>query len=58
MIEFIGFLFLSLVSIEGYSQTADEILEKMIEAQGGRKALEAIEDTTLSGSMQIIQMNI
>jgi len=51
-------LFLSLVSIQGYSQTVDEILEKMIEAQGGRKALEAIKSTTLSGSMQIIQMNL
>jgi outer membrane lipoprotein-sorting protein len=58
MFSFIGFLFLSLVSIEAYSQTADEILEKMIEAQGGKKALEAIKSTTLSGSMQIIQMNI
>jgi outer membrane lipoprotein-sorting protein len=58
MFSLIGFLFLSLVSIEGYSQTVDQILEKMIEAQGGRKTLEAIEDTTLSGSMQIIQMNI
>ena len=58
MVGFIGFLFLSLVSIQGYSQTVDEILEKMIEAQGGRKALEAIKSTTLRGSMQIVPMNI
>jgi len=58
MVGFIGFLFLSLVSIEGYSQTVDEILGKMIEAQGGRKALEAIKNTTFSGSMQIIPMNM
>jgi outer membrane lipoprotein-sorting protein len=58
MFSFIGFIFLSLVSIEGYSQTVDEILEKMIEAQGGRKILEKINSTTLSGSMQIIQMNM
>jgi outer membrane lipoprotein-sorting protein len=58
MFSLIGFLFLSLVSIGGYSQTVDEILEKMIEAQGGRKAIEAIKTTSLSGSMQITQMNI
>jgi outer membrane lipoprotein-sorting protein len=58
MFGFIGLLFLSLVSIEGYSQTVDEILGKMIEAQGGRKALEAIKNTTFSGSMQIIPMNM
>jgi outer membrane lipoprotein-sorting protein len=58
MFSFIVVLFLSLVSIEGYGQTVDEILEKMIEAQGGRKAIEAIKNTTLSGSMQIIQMNM
>lgn len=58
MFSFIVVLFLSLVSIQGYSQTVDEVLEKMIEAQGGRKALEAIKSTTLSGSMQIVQMNM
>jgi len=58
MFSFIGFLFLSFVSVGSFAQTVDEILEKMIEAQGGRKALEAIKSTTLSGSMQIVQMNI
>ena len=36
-------------------QTAKDILEKMIEAQGGRKALAAVKDTTISGT---IEMNI
>jgi len=58
MFSFIGFLFLSLVSVGSFAQTVDEILEKMIEAQGGRKALEAINSTTLRGSMQIVSMNI
>ncbi|UCH98025.1 MAG: hypothetical protein JSV88_14555 [Candidatus Aminicenantes bacterium] len=58
ILGFIGFLFLSLVSVGSFAQTVDEILEKMIEAQGGRKVLEAIKDTTLSGSMQIIPMNL
>lgn len=58
MFSIIVVLFLSFVSIQGYGQTVDEIREKMIEAQGGRKALEAINSTTFSGSMQIIQMNM
>lgn len=41
-----------------FSQTGKEILAKMIEAQGGFKALEAIKDTTLTGTMEMIQMGI
>jgi outer membrane lipoprotein-sorting protein len=58
MFGLIGILFVSILSINVYSQKVDDILEKMIEAQGGRKALEAIKNTTMSGTMQIIQMNI
>ncbi len=36
-----------------YAQKATDILEKMIEAQGGRKLLGNIKDTTLVGSMEI-----
>ncbi len=39
-------------------QTTKDVLAKMIEAQGGRKTLEAIKDTTISGTMEIIQMGI
>ncbi len=35
-----------------------EILERMIKAMGGRKTLEAVEDTTASGSMELIQMGM
>ena len=58
MFSFIVVLFLSLVSVGGFAQTVDEILEKMIEVQGGRKTLEAVKTITFSGSMQIVQMNI
>jgi len=37
----------------GHSQNAAEILEKMIEAQGGRKVLENIKDTTISSWQKI-----
>lgn len=42
----------------GLSQTAEGILEKMIEAQGGRKVIEKVEDMTLSGSIELIQMGM
>jgi len=47
--------FLGLVSSPGYTQTAKDIMEKMIEAQGGRKLLETVKDTTLTGAMEMIQ---
>jgi len=47
-----------LVISPGFGEKASEILEKMIEAQGGRKALASIKDTTLSGSFEIIQMGM
>jgi outer membrane lipoprotein-sorting protein len=38
------------------AQTADEILAKVIEAQGGRDTLEGVEDRTISGTMDMIPM--
>ena len=46
------FLFGSIASLT-YAQKATDILGKMIEAQGGRKLLGNIKDTTLVGSMEI-----
>lgn len=42
----------------GYSQDASDIINKMIEASGGRKVLEGIKDTTLTGEMEITQMGL
>jgi len=53
-----GLFFFSLVASTGFSQTAKEVLEKMIEAQGGRKVLEVIKDTTLVGTVEMIQMGM
>jgi hypothetical protein len=39
----------------GFGQKATDILHKMIEAQGGRKALESIKDITLLGSIEWIE---
>jgi outer membrane lipoprotein-sorting protein len=35
------------------AQTVEEILEKMIDAQGGRSVLQGIQDTTLIGTMEM-----
>lgn len=54
----LGFFLLSLVVSLGLGQKAADILEKMIEAQGGRKLLEKIKDSTFSGTMEMIKMGI
>ena len=36
-----GLLVMSILPAQGFGQTAKEVLEKMIEAQGGRKAMES-----------------
>lgn len=51
-LSLLGFFLLSLMTSPGFSQKAADILEKMIEAQGGRKVLETIKDLTLSGSVE------
>jgi outer membrane lipoprotein-sorting protein len=51
---FCAVLLLALVSAPAYSQTAQDILAKHIEAQGGAKALAAIKDTTISGNMDLV----
>jgi len=57
-LSLLSLFILCLVVSPGSGEKASEILEKMIEAQGGRKVLESIKDTTLSGSMEMIQMGI
>jgi hypothetical protein len=52
------FLLLSLTSVPGISQDASGVLEKMIEASGGRKALENIKDTYISGTFDLTQMGM
>jgi outer membrane lipoprotein-sorting protein len=49
---------ISLMATPSMGQSADDILNKMIEAMGGRKVLEKIKDTTISGSMDLTQMGL
>ena len=46
------------IPVMGYGQEAGPVLEKMIEAQGGRKVLETLKDTTISGTMELIQQGM
>ncbi len=52
-------IFLPALAIHpGRSQTAQEILKKMVEAQGGKKVFESIKDMTLSGTLELIQQGM
>jgi len=54
----LGLSILGLLVVPGSSQNADEILERVIKAQGGRKILEGIKDVTTVADMEVIQMGI
>jgi len=49
---------LTLAALPGYGQTTQDVLNKMIEATGGRKALQAIKDTTISGTAEMVQFGM
>jgi outer membrane lipoprotein-sorting protein len=58
-----SFCLLSLFILElsvmpAFSQNAKEILDKVIEAQGGRKLLESIKDVTTTADMELIEMGM
>jgi len=54
----LGSILFGSIGYLGYGQTTKELLGKMIDAQGGRKVLSAIKDTTISGAIDMIQMGI
>jgi len=47
------FLF-GLMASQGFGQKATDVLEKLIEASGGRKLLASVRDTTMTGTMDIV----
>lgn len=53
----LGLFILSLTALAP-CQTTEEVVEKMIKAQGGRDTLGKIKDSTFSGTMEMIQMGI
>lgn len=54
----LGLFLLSIICSPGFSQDAKKLLDKVITASGGRKVMEAIKDTTISGTMDLVQMGI
>ncbi len=53
-----GAIVISSLPVMGFGQEAGDIMNRMIEAQGGRKVLEALKDTTISGTMELIQQGM
>jgi len=51
-------LLIGSLSLNGICQTIDDVRAKMIDALGGRKALEAIKDTSIIATMEIPKMGI
>ncbi len=58
VVSVFGLILFSIVSSPGLSQDAKKLVESVINATGGRKAMEAIKDTTFSGSMDLVQMGL
>lgn len=57
-LSFVCLMLLSFTANPGFSEDASGVLKKIIEASGGRKALENIKDTTISGTFEITQMGM
>lgn len=58
MIFAMALILLAGAAVNAGAQDVKDILNKMIDAQGGRKALEAVADITISGSLDLIQMGM
>ena len=54
----IGLFLIGTIASLAPGQTAKDVLDKMIEAQGGRKALSALKDSTISGSLEMNIMGL
>ncbi len=48
----------SFAAVPCFGQSAQDVLNKMIAAQGGRKYLETIKDSTMTGTMELTQMGM
>jgi hypothetical protein len=49
---------LGLISIYAGAQTLPQVMDKMVAAQGGKKAMEAVKDSTYSGTVEMIQFGM
>jgi outer membrane lipoprotein-sorting protein len=46
------------LTVSAQAQDAKGLLDKMIQAQGGRAALAAVKDSTISGALEMVQMGM
>ncbi|MFB0564550.1 MAG: outer membrane lipoprotein carrier protein LolA [Candidatus Aminicenantaceae bacterium] len=58
LLSFLSLFLIGLIASPEFCQEASNILEKMIEASGGRKVLEGIKDTKFSGTVEMTQMGL
>lgn len=54
----LGLFLLALLGSAGFAQDAGAVIEKMLDAQGGRKLLESIKDSTSHADMELPVMGI
>ncbi len=54
----LGIFVLSFLSSPSFGEDVADILKKMIDAQGGRKVLEGIKDTTITADLELSQMGL
>lgn len=54
----LSFFLVALMTSLGSGQTAEKIIKKMIEVQGGKKVFESIKDMTLSGTLEMVQQGL
>jgi len=58
IISILGLFLATIVVSKGMAQTTEEIVAKMIKAQGGKANLAKIKDTTMSGTLEMVSMGI
>ena len=54
----LGIFLVSVLVVPGFGQTADEVVNKMIDAQGGKKVYESIKDITITGTIELVQQGV
>jgi outer membrane lipoprotein-sorting protein len=57
-LSLLGVFLFGLMASQGFGQKATDILEKFIEASGGRKLLSSVKDTTMTGTLNIVAVGM
>ena len=54
----LGLFLVNILAVPSSAQTADEVIKKMIDAQGGKKVYEGIKDITIIGTVELVQQGV